>query len=273
MSIFLSICLPTYNRKDQAIRQLEFISREDWQRENIEILIRDNASDRENYLEVYEKANTLGFSNINRNENNLGLVGNLYSLLNDAKGEYVWFVGDDDILYKGIAKPVINSLVANRPNFLMINHRGVSQAGEIMMENALPRHLQKFDILDVFKYSGTTMMFISACIYNRELLLEISKKDTKDKNRLTVPLYWSLSAASTKKDLYIKQVLIDNVWDNTSWKEESRYVFRNLVPKEIIYSFKFGFKKIKLFNVFMHYCLGIYLPKNPLLYFKRYFEK
>lgn len=110
----LSICISTYNRAGwlavnlaSMLRQVPESARE------VEILICDNAStdDTEGVVAPY-----LGRRNFRyvRNPRNVGMLGNLRVTANEARGEYVWILGDDDLIRANAVRRVIGVIAAHR---------------------------------------------------------------------------------------------------------------------------------------------------------------
>lgn len=96
----LSICIPNYNRSKylnnclnsillaKSISSLKF-----------EICISDNNSS-ENILPIinfYKKKKLV--INYRKNNKNLGFGANFYKVVKMAKGEFIWVIGNDDLLY------------------------------------------------------------------------------------------------------------------------------------------------------------------------------
>lgn len=88
----------------------------------IEVIIGDNASTDITYEEVCQHS-LLDNENvfIYRNSTNLGLVGNLIELCKRANGEYIWFMGDDDIYRTGIVTKALGG-ISNEPALVFLNH-------------------------------------------------------------------------------------------------------------------------------------------------------
>lgn len=94
----LSICIPTYNRKDCLIQCLEsIVNKQDLS--EIEIVISDNASSdgtneiMKEYLIKYP--NIIYF----RNDENIGFDKNVLKVISLASGKYCLFIGDDDAFF------------------------------------------------------------------------------------------------------------------------------------------------------------------------------
>ena len=106
--IKLSICIPLWNQENLIIKALDSIPR----RDDIEVIVRDDAStDRslavaEQYKVEHPELNLRVYSN----EENRGVTGNSNRLLDDIKGEYYHFLGNDDYLYTDKYNEVIDMI-------------------------------------------------------------------------------------------------------------------------------------------------------------------
>ena len=126
---FLTICIPTYNRKNYLENQLAFFQKQVENNPNIlqkvRFIVSDNAStdDTCKMLESWDKS--LCFFDYYRNDKNLGLVGNIIASLKRSTTDYVWFVSDDDQLKEGIIERVLDALINSIPEFLFINYSKV----------------------------------------------------------------------------------------------------------------------------------------------------
>jgi glycosyltransferase involved in cell wall biosynthesis len=94
----ISICIPTYNRADSlanclnsiAIAAKKYVGR-------FEVCVSDNGSD-EDTSDTVKKASKSLEINFHRNETNVGIPRNFIQVVSMAKGEFVWLIGDDDLL-------------------------------------------------------------------------------------------------------------------------------------------------------------------------------
>jgi len=102
MNPLLSICIPTYNRAGLLELGLESLMpqvREFYP--DIEIVISDNCST-DHTPEVVSKFRSFPGLRYHRQSKNIEVLGNICSLAEElANGEYVWLIGDDDMLITG----------------------------------------------------------------------------------------------------------------------------------------------------------------------------
>jgi abequosyltransferase len=104
-SPLLTIAIPTYNRSRYLSRLLDSLlsqlKAETFDKPRVELLISDNASsdDTSAILETY-RLQGLRFRSL-RNQTNLGGDANIAQCFAEASGQYVWIIGDDDIVLPG----------------------------------------------------------------------------------------------------------------------------------------------------------------------------
>ncbi len=91
----LSICIPTYNRPNSLLNCLNSLVKQN--NKNFEICISDNCSKQNirKIIKPYKKKLKIKY---NRNKKNLGFALNLLKVSQMARGEFIWFLGDDDLL-------------------------------------------------------------------------------------------------------------------------------------------------------------------------------
>lgn len=233
----LTICIPTYNRSEKVIKQCDFLKNELRNISiNVEVLIRDNNSDdchKEKLTKYFETSSFI----FNQNNENVGIVGNMYKLLLDSRGEYIWFIGDDDQLHSGILAKVYQRL---NKSLTFVNHRAVDIKGNILMEEAFNKE-NTASLNHVFRYSLTTMMFLSACIYNKKDLTTVfniigEKNIINSTNYYSLPFKASLYCEREGGVEYIYEILIDNLWGDASWSDVNRDMFLRQIPRDLLVS-------------------------------------
>jgi glycosyltransferase involved in cell wall biosynthesis len=110
----LSICIPTYNRAAllevclaSVLPQAAQFSR------CVECVISDNASS-DNTAEVIERYQRQYPLRYSRNDTNIGIIGNITKVASElAEGEYVWLLGDDDVMTAGAIERLVAILKPN----------------------------------------------------------------------------------------------------------------------------------------------------------------
>lgn len=109
----LSLCISTYNRAEWLAKNLK-----NWSRlyprpvAGVEILVCDNASTDRTAKVVAPYLGRTDFS-YRRNPVNVGMLGNLRETAHAAKGDYIWIIGDDDLIVPGAIERVLSAIDAN----------------------------------------------------------------------------------------------------------------------------------------------------------------
>lgn len=114
MAPLLSICVPTYNRAPLLRVMLEaLLPQVAAAGDAVELCLSDNAST-DQTPQVIRQAQALGPLRYSRNAENLGPIRNFHRLANEmARGDYVWILGDDDLVRPGAVARVLEALRAN----------------------------------------------------------------------------------------------------------------------------------------------------------------
>jgi glycosyltransferase involved in cell wall biosynthesis len=176
----LSICVPTYNRSTLLENQLEWLSQALIGLESFcEVIISDNAS-RDNTWEVIERSK-LKLERVklrvNRNQENIGAVGNIVHCINLATARFVWVISDDDEIFESTIANVLE-ILKQSPNlgYLFLNYV-VKRTPD-----SSPKPYPIYDLQDeeeafgkvlfekVMKIPGARgLIFTTACIYRTDL--------------------------------------------------------------------------------------------------------
>jgi len=173
----LSICIPTYHRREQLLRQLGLLmGTPDGPASQIEICVSDNSTDPKHHLTTQDLAPFGARVRYWINGENLGYAGNLQKLANAALGDYVWYLSDDDFIYSE-AIPTILEVLRREPriNYLTFDH-DVSLKDQITSRNRwfTPQdegfYASGLEFLD--RHIASTC-FISINLFRRALLVEL----------------------------------------------------------------------------------------------------
>ena len=130
--MLLSICIPTYNRPESLLNCLNSLAKQK-NKKDFEVCISDNCSKKniKNLIKPFRKKLNIKYK---KNRKNLGFTLNVLKVSLMAKGEFIWFLGDDDLTVNNSVKYLTNLIKKKRNiDFFWINSYYL---------NAL--HLQKF---------------------------------------------------------------------------------------------------------------------------------
>jgi glycosyltransferase involved in cell wall biosynthesis len=130
--MFLTICIPTYNREVTILRTLKSLEKEEFQ--DFEVIIVDDGStdNTEKSIEQYKKDSKLNIRYLKK-EN-----GGKHSALNigieEAKGDFFWILDSDDWIKYGALKEMYNECmkIANNEDYSGIMGRCMTHEGTII---------------------------------------------------------------------------------------------------------------------------------------------
>ena len=166
----ISICIPTYNGQDILGETLDSIIKE-IQDYNVEIVINDDKSTDNTLTIAKEYAKKYPYISVYQNEKNLRMDRNFTATALKAKGKYVWFCGQDDILQNGIIKKAFDIIDNMDINFIYFNYKFVddSLVNELMTP---PLNIDKdryFDSMeDYFQVINHAPSFLPANLMKKE---------------------------------------------------------------------------------------------------------
>lgn len=132
-SYLISICIPSYNRPEKLLRLLESVdSKKD---DLIQIVICEDKSPKRNEIKsiVNSFKEKTSYNVIYQdNPQNFGYDKNLRELVNNADGEYILFMGDDDQFIPNALDKYIDFLNQNRNSgYVLRSYKNIYKDGSI----------------------------------------------------------------------------------------------------------------------------------------------
>jgi glycosyltransferase involved in cell wall biosynthesis len=216
--MFISVCIPTYNRlADLKIAIASVITAANILDELVEIIVSDNASpdDTRNYLEnltIENKKITFVYWT---NKENIGGLNNVKKLLSKARGDYFFFLTDDDLVLPNaflLLKKHINLYAANFIKFANITYL-IKRKKTFFYGH--PQLLNDFDNHDnFFKIESYTHILSGCVIKNIPSLIEVLKNSTN------AYISTEMCALSAGACLYINEPVVIHQWENEVFWEK-----------------------------------------------------
>lgn len=139
MEPLITIAIPTYNRVAILQDTLDLLALQDgFHDPHIEIVVSDNASpiDPTPMLEAFQARHGKALV-LHRNAANLGIDGNIHQVAELARGRYVLFMSDDDILLPGTLRR-LERMVGERPDLLFCFVNGFPFSGTYVPHAVAP---------------------------------------------------------------------------------------------------------------------------------------
>ena len=118
--MLLSICIPTYNRSESLKNCLNSLSVQK-NKNKFEVCISDNCSNYnvQQLIKPFKKKINIRFK---KNKKNLGFGMNVLKVSQMAKGKFIWFLGDDDLVTTDSISHIIKLIEKNKNvDFYFIN--------------------------------------------------------------------------------------------------------------------------------------------------------
>lgn len=191
----LTLAIPTYNRRDCLSQLLELLMPQLEHEPRVELIISDNASP-DDTPSIVERFQRRGLHLLyNRNEKNLGADGNFIRCYQQAKGEYVWIFGDDDIIVPGGLRQVVTCLEKREYDLLYVKASGFQGEYQLSTPPPFSGKVRSFSTPEEFAlYASTHLTFISANISRKAALESTPHEDFgKFVGTSLVQLSWTFS--------------------------------------------------------------------------------
>ena len=184
--LILSICMPTYNRLKYIQQALSPIINQidDKNADAVEILISNNASsdNTEHYIkEVIKNHPKLQIKYFCQTEN-IGAERNIYYVTNQAKGDWLCILSDDDVLLPGAIDKLL-TLITNYPNFdaFCLNMYGFNQDSDPHQSSSPVFNIADDVILknkdDALALLWVYITFLSVLVFRRDILANLDHSD------------------------------------------------------------------------------------------------
>ena len=196
MRFKLSIVIPTWNRlsflkknTSQIIKEIE--TQDDAQ---IEIYISDNDSSDGTQAYLKELIAQYDYINIHLHEKNMGANYNFYTVLKQSAGDYIWLLGDDDMIVEGAIKNIIQDMNCYRPSVMLGGTIDDQYLQRVYLKKI--RHHQFvgeeiFQTFNAIELAGK----MSVLIFSRAALMTVLHEGMLEINKLRTPwphLVWFL---------------------------------------------------------------------------------
>jgi len=245
----------------------------------VKIIVSDNDSSDDTLLKVNELTNKYNFITVKKNSVNLGLIGNLESLIEYVKSEYIWFLSDDDKIEKGAINNIVTAINKYGPEYLFLNYYNNGAEGYTGPKGLIKNNNSKYVSLKIFEESYGALVFISACVYKKNNLVELSNIPMS--KWLGAPMLYSFFSCA-KGDIYIcEKPLVNFRNGNASYggiKRESKLKFEEYISilellPQLGYDHRDVNNAIKKFFQKQSHAYLIYTffsPRNALRLYRRY---
>ncbi|XPV70025.1 MAG: glycosyltransferase [Halarcobacter sp.] len=176
--MIVSICIPTLNRSKYLEIALKSIFSLKHNQDNFQICISNNNSDEDytNIENLITKNSKEWKIKYKKHDKRLELDNNIQYVTSMAEGEYVYYLGDDDLFITEDLIKLLNLLQKEKPDLLVFNSNVINKDGEIISicnNFELKKYTNAFD---AFKDLQTKCTFGSILVKRVHLDLEEFKR-------------------------------------------------------------------------------------------------
>lgn len=257
--IKLSICISTYNRSswlDFSLQNIFMQVHEEM--DNIEILVVDNKST-DNTEDICKKYLVNSNFRYIRNNENVGMLGNLNITANAAKGAYIWILGDDDIIKNNSISIIMNELEnANEDismlymNYSYTTARNASELTDLSKcNNVLPPCKNESDTVRHLAAKSLNLFTAIYCmIFRKDHAIKVYSQDTSGRPFSTLKTcipttHYVLNEMINEKIIWIgTPTVVVNY--NVSWSAYASLFVMERFPEAFDLAESLGVNKLEL---------------------------
>ncbi len=249
----LTIAISSYNRAAKLDAQIRWaVGSINGRWDECQLLVADGASTDQTPVVCNKWKSELG-DNITslRLPVNNGIVAGIYFSIEQAAGEYVWTVSDDDFIREDAVTTVLDALQEDkRLGLLHLNHRIVNGLnGNLMRESFYPwtedQHANPGQELieKCLTYDEGGIQFMTANIVNRKLAIESIESWPEGYKNLATPIYIYSYAGKDAAVRVISNPALDCVYNLSAWYDRSTCVFYKDAPEVMLRLKQVGFDR------------------------------
>lgn len=218
----LTIVIPTYNRGGLLGMLLDSIGQDfdEWPDE-LELVVMDNASTDDTIAKVENRRESGMPIRLLRNATNVGMDTNLAAGFDAARGKYLWQIGDDEILYRGTCRFVLDFVMKNEFGLMHLSHKGIIDGQQTVhlshTINSRPRMVEMTSS-KIFRQANVFLTFISANVVNRHAILKAFPQfnSKADAGTFLPQLAWIYaSLKSVNRHVFVRTPLFGALGGNT----------------------------------------------------------
>lgn len=180
----LSIAIPTYNRHDYLLENLiNLLPQLTGYGSEIELIISDNCSEVNYQEELLNICNKHGVDlRFYRQETNIGGESNNAFLFSKVTGDYVYLMGDDDILSSNFIDIIIPLLRSKKYGIIHFGRlNGDAKCSNTKMHDPIfTKTIEEYSVGDFIKRVLSSSNFMSSIIVKKECI-ELGRKHNIDK--------------------------------------------------------------------------------------------
>lgn len=177
-SALLTIAIPTYNRADYLARLLETLRRELADVEDlVQIVISDNGSTDKTAEVISDFKAVWPSASVLSQTENIGMDGNFHVCAQSVKGDFFWFMGDDDLPVQGAIPALLEMISREQPDLVIVSSRWLLDINTVAHEAvASPLKYRRMSRDALGRRMHVWSTFLTGVIVRRTVFLKNSEK-------------------------------------------------------------------------------------------------
>ena len=213
----LTIAVPTYNRAACLSELLTVLADQVKNDPRVELIISDNAST-DRTSEVVQDFVVSGLKvRYIRNAQNIGPDANFLQCFEQARGKYVWLLGDDDLIVPGGVGKILKYCGSGDYDLIALSGYPFEESHTPIPAGAHDKKVEISDPREFVKHVHVFFSFISGNIINKETVIAAGPQPFRDLvGTGLIQLGWTYTALNRfSRGLYIREKLIAVRLNNT----------------------------------------------------------
>jgi glycosyltransferase involved in cell wall biosynthesis len=213
----LTIAIPTYNRARFLNELLKVLCEQLLSEPRVELIISDNASIDETPAVVQEYRDRGLQLQYLRNASNLGADSNILNCFEQARGKYVWIMGDDDLVLTDAIHKIVSYLEVKEYDLVYVNSYSFEDPNSPRALSAPKKPVEIENPKEFVRRVHVFLTFISGNIVNKDRVM--ASKPGRLSSLLgtnLVQLGWIYTALNGyARGLYVHEKLVGMRINNT----------------------------------------------------------
>lgn len=251
--MLLSILIPAYRRPELLRKTLKSITKalkpnnEFSVNHPIEVLVGDDSGLRLNKPIVeYEKkffGNNFELSTI-ETSGGIGFEKNFIKLLRHAKGQYVFFIGEDDLIHEDFFVNVFRSLV--KKDLIILNYFYISNDYKYKSNFSLFGNINKMSVDELIKKHFFKLGFMGSFIIKKHIILKYLENCPSNTWFPHIYVISSYLKSNNINEVLVTKPIVFNRAENSSSFTWSDKAFENLIGYRMAFQFGTGIEDVKM---------------------------
>lgn len=222
----LTICIPTYNRAQHVQKLLVYLTGTilPLGNDDIEVIVVNNCS-KDDTKKILDEVRHPAFRIYHRENFLKTAEENIIHSLEYCRGEYVWFLGDDDVPVQATFKACLEKLRSNSADYYLFNPALVDKEGNLYTPQTMRMNRDEITGTTVDLVLSVGCLFTFAGISNHVIRRNLLSFDRGKHYLATSLIYsmvaWTIEAGSQSRAVLVNRPLVyyrENDYGNGHWE-------------------------------------------------------